>query len=331
MHYFRNLRELLVTFSVTDVIDILVIAVIVYYLILLVRETRAEQLIKGFIAILVFAQISGGLKLYTVNWLLSNILTAGFLLTIVVFQPEIRRAFERLGRSQGWLSNLVNNGSDNGQRDGRIEEIVRAATSLSRQKIGALIVLEGGTGLKEIAESGTEVDALVTAELLINIFIPNTPLHDGAVVVRGNRVLAAGAFLPLTQNRNLDKDLGTRHRAALGISERSDALVVVVSEETGTISLCSNGQISRHMDETTLRENLTVFYENGSTSQRLSSVGQLLSFLNLRKPNARTDRQGQETKSDADKDTHIVEEGRKGGKPNSASEANRKGGRDEIA
>lgn len=329
MNYFRNLRELLVTFSVTDVIDILVIAVIVYYLILLVRETRAEQLIKGFIAILVFAQISDGLKLYTVNWLLSNILTAGFLLTIVVFQPEIRRAFERLGRSQGWLSNLVNSGGERVRSAGRVEEIVRAATSLSRQKIGALIVLEGGTGLKEIVESGTEVDALVTAELLINIFIPNTPLHDGAVIIRGERVLAAGTFLPLTQNRNLDKDLGTRHRAALGISERSDALVVVVSEETGAISLCSNGQISRHMDESTLRENITTFYENGTTTERMSGPGRLLSFLNTK---MKEQSEEDEEKDGARKDMRDASyREKKPATPSSQPKRNEKGGQDETA
>lgn len=312
MNYFRNLRELLVTFSVTDLIDILVIAVIVYYLILLVRETRAEQLIKGFIVILVFAQLSDGLKLYTVNWLLSNIMTAGFILAIVVFQPEIRRAFERLGRSQGWLSSLVNSGNNQTESAGRVEEIVRAATSLSRQKIGALIVLEGSTGLKEIAESGTEVDALVTAELLINIFIPNTPLHDGAVVIRGERVLAAGAFLPLTQNRNLDKDLGTRHRAALGISERSDALIVVVSEETGTISICSNGVISRHMDETTLRESLTAFYEDELEESHRTGINRLVAFFTRSKnENGQADSESNNasTEANAAEDTDANESG----------------------
>ncbi|MBY0583920.1 diadenylate cyclase CdaA [Murdochiella sp. Marseille-P8839] len=332
MNYFRNLRELLVTFSVTDVIDILVIAVIVYYLILLVRETRAEQLIKGFIVILVFAQISDGLKLYTVNWLLSNILTAGFLLTVVVFQPEIRRAFERLGRSQGWLSNLMNSGGERVRSAGRVEEIVRAATSLSRQKIGALIVLEGGTGLKEIAESGTEVDALVTAELLINIFIPNTPLHDGAVVIRADRVLAAGAFLPLTQNRNLDKELGTRHRAALGISERSDALVVVVSEETGMISLCSNGQISRHVDESTLRENLTAFYENGSTTQRASGLSRLFTFINERREEKKEKNEAnEETGSDLPDDSPGKREKTLLIPSMPANKEKNKGGQDETA
>lgn len=247
--------------SVTDVVDILVIAVIIYYLIVLVRETRAVQLIKGFAAILILAQLSNIFNLYTVNWLLSNLLTAGFILVIVVFQPELRRAFERLGRSQGWISNLVGAHPEEVKKRAGYEEIVRASMSLSRQKIGALMVIEGRTGLSDIAESGTAVDALISAELLINIFIPNTPLHDGAVLIRNDRVMTAGAFLPITQNRNLDRELGTRHRAALGISERSDALVVVVSEETGNISICQNGEIMRHLDEESLRAALYRFSE----------------------------------------------------------------------
>lgn len=258
MTFFRNLTSLLTTFQVTDLIDILVISVIVYYIILLVKETRAEQLIKGFIVILVFAQLSEALNLYTVHWVLSNLMTVVVILIIVVFQPELRRAFERLGRSRGWLLNFANN--EDKKTESRIEEIVRACMSLLRQKIGALIVLEGNTGLNDIIESGTEIDGYVTAELLINIFIPNTPLHDGAVVIRNDKVLAAGVFLPLTQNINLDRELGTRHRAALGISERSDALVVVVSEETGLISICSNGEIVRHLDEQTLRDMLNDFF-----------------------------------------------------------------------
>ncbi len=282
MGFLQNFRQLIATISVTDVIDILVISVIIYYLILLVRETRAEQLIKGFVAILVIAQLSSWLNLHTVNWLLSNVLTAGFILVIVVFQPEIRRAFERLGRSQGWLNNLVG-GNEVQETSYRDEEIVRACTSLSRQKIGALIVLEGNTGLGDI-DTGTQVDGLVTTDLLINIFIPNTPLHDGAVIVRGDRILVAAAVLPLTQNKNLDRELGTRHRAALGISERSDALVVVVSEETGNISICQNGRISRFMDEDSLREALREFGEGPATGGSMGKINMILSALRRRPP-----------------------------------------------
>lgn len=259
MDAFQNFTQLFLTFKLSDLIDILVISVIIYYSILLVKETRAEQLIKGFLAILIMAQLSDWLNLYTVNWLMSNILTAGFILVIVIFQPELRRAFERLGRSQGWLLSFVNN-EDNDDNP-QVEEIVRACLSLSRQKIGALIVIEGRTGLNDLLESGTEIEGVVSAELLINIFIPNTPLHDGAVVIKGNEIRAAGVFLPLTQNINLNRELGTRHRAALGISERSDALVVVVSEETGLISVCRDGKIARRLDEETLKAVLGNFVE----------------------------------------------------------------------
>lgn len=269
MGFFANLKQLITTISATDIIDIAVISVMVYYLIVLVKETRAEQLIKGFVAILIFAQLSDWLNLHTVNWVLSNIMTAGFILVIVVFQPELRRVFESLGRSQGWLRNLVSNNAAENKQRAKIEEMVRACSSLARQKIGALIVLEGNTGLSDIIENGTRLDGLVSSELLINIFIPNTPLHDGAVVIRGDRILAASVFLPLTQNKSLEKDLGTRHRAAIGISERSDALVIVVSEETGHISICKNGVISRYIDEGTLRSLLKDFYEPDLTTPPL--------------------------------------------------------------
>ncbi len=259
MDFLETVQRLFTTFRVTDLIDILVIAVIIYYIILLVKETRAEQLIKGFFAILIVAQLSDWFNLYTVNWLISNLLTVGLILVIVVFQPELRRAFERLGRSQGWLLSFVNPPEDT-EKIARVEEVTRASTSLSRQKIGALIVLEGTTGLNDIVETGTRIDGTVTAELLINIFIPNTPLHDGAVIIKDDTVRAAGAFLPLTENNNLARDLGTRHRAALGISERSDALVIIVSEETGQISVAEDGKISRRIDPETLKEILYRFY-----------------------------------------------------------------------
>nr|WP_072514620.1 diadenylate cyclase CdaA [Ndongobacter massiliensis] len=260
MSFFQNIQRVIATFRVTDLIDILVISFMIYYLILLVKETRAEQLIKGFFAILVLAQFSEWFHLYTLNWIISNLLTVGLILIIIVFQPELRRAFERLGRSQGWITSLVR--AHDAETANRSEEIVRAVGSLARQKIGALIVLEGSIGLSDIVETGTEIGGLVSSELLINIFIPNTPLHDGAVIVKEDQIRAAGCFLPLTENSGLSRDLGTRHRAALGISERSDALVVVVSEETGLVSTCQNGEISRRIDEPTLRSLLLEFFSD---------------------------------------------------------------------
>lgn len=258
MDFFKNLHELFVTFKVTDLIDILLISLIIYRIILLVKETRAEQLIKGFLLLLIFAQLSDWFNLYTVHWLLSNLLTVGLILIIVIFQPEIRRAFERLGRSKGWVFNIANNSQK--VEENVVDELVRACFSLSRQKIGALIVLENKTGLNELLDTGTIIDGEVSAELLINIFIPNTPLHDGAVIIKKDKILAAAVFLPLSTNKNLSKELGSRHRAALGISERSDALVLVVSEETGLVSTCQNGNISRRLDKETLREILLDFY-----------------------------------------------------------------------
>lgn len=275
MGFFDHLTQLFSTFRVTDLIDILLISVLIYYIIILVKETRAEQLIKGFILLIVFSQISDWLNLYTVHWLLSNLLTVGLILVIVVFQPELRRAFERLGRSRGWLLSFGNNGEK--ERNGVADELVRACTSLSRQKIGALIVLENKTGLSELLDTGTLIDGLVSAELLINIFIPNTPLHDGAVIIRNDKVVAAGVFLPLTENKNLSRELGTRHRAAIGISERSDALVLVVSEETGLISVCQNGQIARRIDEESLREILEDFY---TAEAEDSSINRMIAFFN---------------------------------------------------
>jgi len=270
MDFLQTWTRLISTFQVTDLIDILVIAVIIYYAAMLVKETRAEQLIKGFAAILVVAQLSDWMNLYTVHWLISNVLTIGLILVVVIFQPELRRAFERLGRSQGWTRFLRPN--EENAKLNQIDEIIRASTSLARQKIGALMVIEGRTGLNDIIETGTEINGIVSAELLINIFIPNTPLHDGAVIIREDRILAAGSFLPLTENNSLSKELGTRHRAALGMSERSDAMVVIVSEETGIISVAQDAQLSRRVDENTLREMLNDFFN----SEKVNPIANLL-------------------------------------------------------
>lgn len=238
--------------KITDVVDIVIVAFIIYKIMNLIKETRAEQLVRGMLLVMVFAKISEWFNLYTINWLLSNAMTVGVLAILVVFQPELRRALEYIGRSNILNKSLVDIRGENSERYS--DEIVRAVASLSRQKIGALIVLQNKTGLGEVTDTGTVLNAKISSELLINIFIPNTPLHDGAVIIKDDTILAAGCFLPLTTNNKLAKDLGTRHRAALGISERSDALVVVVSEETGGVSLAEKGELSRHVDIETLRQ-----------------------------------------------------------------------------
>lgn len=255
---FINYLAIFQTLRLTDVIDILLVAFIVYRIFMLIRETRAEQLTKGIIIILIFARLSDLLDLYTINWLLSNALTVGVLVVLIVFQPELRRGLEYIGRSKGFFKTLVDIRGEHS--DHNSDEVVSAVASLARQKIGAIIVLEGDTGLSDIVDTGVTMNAVVSSELLINIFIPNTPLHDGAVIIRDDKIRAAGCFLPLTDNASLSKQLGTRHRAALGMSERSDALVVVVSEETGAVSIASNGKLERHVDTETLKEKLYAFY-----------------------------------------------------------------------
>ncbi|MDD6918829.1 MAG: diadenylate cyclase CdaA [Peptoniphilaceae bacterium] len=248
MNFLENIITSLMLIRVTDIIDISIVAFVIYKLFSLLRNTRAEQVLKGLIFVLFFASIADILNLNTVSWVMNQFLTVALVFIIVVFQPELRSALERLGRGRSLFS------SEKIQRDERsIDELVSAMSSLSRQKIGALVVLEREVGLSDIIESGTKLDSDISSELLINIFIPNTPLHDGAVIIRKNTIAAAACYLPLSSSNTIAKELGTRHRAAIGISEKSDCLVVIVSEETGNISVAENGKINRYFDEESLR------------------------------------------------------------------------------
>lgn len=241
-------------FGVVDLVDVLIITYVVYKVITFLRNTGAVSLLKGLTVLFVATTLSGWLGLRAVNWLLERALTGVLVALPVVFYPELRRTLEQLGRG----SVLRRGGSEPGkaERTDLVAAVVRAASLLSADKTGALIVLERETGLQEYIDTGIGLDARVSAELLINLFTPNTPLHDGAAVIRGNRLAAAGCFLPLSDNARLPKELGTRHRAGLGIAEISDAAVVIVSEETGVISLSVGGQLERHLDEEALRERL---------------------------------------------------------------------------
>ncbi|MDF2521221.1 MAG: hypothetical protein K0R84_1849, partial [Clostridia bacterium] len=231
-------------------VDILIIALVIYKVMDLIKETRAEQLIKGIAMLIIATRVSEMLGLHTVYWLLKNLMTVGFVAVVVIFQPELRRALEHLGRGRFFSKGDL----QDQELEIMLEEMSKSVAQLSKNKIGALIILEQDTGLNEYIETGTEIDSKMSAELVSNIFVPNTPLHDGAVVVRKNRIAAAGCFLPLTQNQNLSKELGTRHRAALGITEISDALAIVVSEETGVISFAMEGKLSRYLDIKSLKE-----------------------------------------------------------------------------
>ena len=256
MQYFR---ELFLNVRMRDVIDILIVAAVFYKLFKLIRETRAEQLTKGILALFVFAKISGWLELYTINWILEKTMTVGVIAILIVFQPELRRGLEYIGRSRFFTKTFLEIKGESLTKV--VDEIVEAVASLSRQKIGALIVIERQTGLNEVVETGTKIDGRVSSDLLINIFIPNTPLHDGAVIIKEDIIKAAACFLPLTDNMGISKELGTRHRAALGISERSDSLSIIVSEETGAISIAENGSIARYIDAKTLKQILVDMYK----------------------------------------------------------------------
>lgn len=244
--------------GLVDIIDILIITVVVYKLITLIRNTGAVSLIKGLTVIFVAATLSGWMGLRAVNWLLERALTGVLVALPVVFYPELRRTLERLGRGQIFNRNLAMLGREESQE--LVKTLARAASLLASSKTGALIVIEQETGLGEFVETGVPIEARLSAELLVNIFTPNTPLHDGAVVIRGNRIVAAGCFLPLTDNAAASKKLGTRHRAAIGISEVSDAVVVVVSEETGIISVAQGGALARNFSEDSLRGRLASCY-----------------------------------------------------------------------
>lgn len=254
-----------------SVVDISIVSYLTYKLIQLVKETRAWQLLKGILVILIVSILSGWFKLRTLTYILNwAIELAGFAL-IVVFQPELRRGLETIGRSNFKDFFSFEEKDEAIHTTFTIEEIIKACTELSRTKTGALIVVERTTKLGEIINTGTRLDSTVSAELLINIFTPNTPLHDGALIIRNNRIVSAACFLPLTDNPNLSRELGTRHRAALGITEVSDCISVVVSEETGKISYALNGGLSRNLTPDILRKALNKnLLEKKSVNKKLS-------------------------------------------------------------
>ncbi len=238
--------------NLINIVDMLVVAALIYKLFQWIKGTRAVQLLKGIVVLLIATTISDWLGLYTINWILNNIRTMVVVAIPVVFQPELRRALERIGRGKFFARPFTFLGEEDTSRV--INEIVRAVLTMAKNKTGALIVLERETGINDYIETGVSLDSVISGEFIINVFVPNSPLHDGAVIIRGDRVAAAGCFLPLTENPNLGKELGTRHRAAIGITEISDAVAIVVSEETGIISLAREGRITRNFDEKTLRE-----------------------------------------------------------------------------
>lgn len=244
----QNLRLI----RLRDIIDIVIVAFIIYKGVMLVKETRAVQLIKGIIILVIATQVANWMQLNAIGYLLSNTMQVGVLAIIIMFQPEIRRALEKMGTS----TIAGNFFSTNDEIADVADAVCEASKYMSEHRIGALMLLERNTKLGDIMKSGTALDAQISPQLLINIFMSNTPLHDGATVIGGNKIKASACFLPLTQNNSFSKELGTRHRAAIGVSEIADCISIVVSEETGKISVAMNGELERNVNIEQLRNTI---------------------------------------------------------------------------
>lgn len=255
-----------------DWLDIIFMTILIYQVLRQLMRTRANTVFKGIAIVLVLAWISAQLELHTLAWLLKLVVNTGIIVLVVLFQPELRRGLDQLGRSR--FSNQVLSPRSRKIRKSEqtVQEIVRSLTTMARKRIGALIVIERSTRLDDIASSGTRLDAEISDALIQNIFEPNTPLHDGAVLIRDGRILAAACILQLTEDQSVSRELGTRHRAAIGMTESTDAVTLIVSEETGIISMAREGRLTRHMDARSLTVLLTELFspERGAGSFRQS-------------------------------------------------------------
>lgn len=238
-----------------NTIDILLVWYVIYKLIMIVKGTKAVQLLKGIFVIILVKVASDKFHLQTLGWMMEQVLLWGFLAIIIIFQPELRRALEQLGRGR-FFSRTANQEEENQEK--LVESIAKAVDYMAKRRIGALISVERETGLNDYIETGIGLDSKISSELLINIFIPNTPLHDGAVIIQKNCVAAAACYLPLSESPFISKELGTRHRAALGISEVTDSITIIVSEETGSVSLTKNGELHRDLKAEAFKDMLSI-------------------------------------------------------------------------
>jgi len=245
-------KQALEIFNLISILDILIVSFVIYKLMMIIKGTRAVQLIKGLFILLLASLVSETFGFTTVAWILEQLSKVLVVALPIVFQPELRRALERLGRGKFFARPMSMLNEETLAKV--VDQLVRSVKILSKDNIGALIMLERETGVNDYIETGTKIDGIVSTEFIVNIFIPRSPLHDGAVIIRGDRVVAAGCFLPLSENPNLSKELGTRHRAALGLTEQSDVIGIIVSEETGTISVAEEGRLTRYLDENTLKD-----------------------------------------------------------------------------
>ncbi len=276
MNYIKSIVEDLdlrmPSMDITDVVEILIISFLIYHILIWIKNTRAWALLKGILVIGAFLLVAAYFRMNTILWMASNILSFAVTAIIVVMQPELRKALEELGNNK-FIRSMFNFDVAGKREEGlfsdkTINEIARACVEMGRARTGALIVIQQQQPLGDFERTGIELDAIVTSQLLINIFEHNTPLHDGAVIVKGNRVTSATCYLPLSDNLNLDKGLGTRHRAGLGISEVTDSLTVIVSEETGKISVAYKGSLERGLDGETLKQRLRSIQNKGETDLR---------------------------------------------------------------
>ncbi|MBR6585702.1 MAG: diadenylate cyclase CdaA [Firmicutes bacterium] len=271
------IENIISSIAITDILDIAIVTFIVYKIIGFIRETRAEQLAKGLLFLVAVMLLSKSMHLYTLHWMLSSIMTVGLIAVVVIFQPELRRALEHLGRSK--ITSVLSE-VDKEEAKHMINQMVEAVSSMSASRTGALIVIEQEISLNDIVETGTVIDAAISEQMLGNIFYEGAPLHDGALIIRGDRLYAAGCVLPLTQNKALNKELGTRHRAGIGITENSDALVIIVSEETGIISVAQNGKLTRFLDTKKIEKMLLGIYMNESN---VTLPAKVFGFLDITK------------------------------------------------
>ena len=260
--------------SLTDIIEIIIISVLIYYMLVWIKDTRAWMLLRGILVILAFVLLAVLFEMNTIVWIADKLFNVAMIAVVVIFQPEMRKALENLGR-KNILVNLFNfdfNKVENGKfSDKTITELVKACYEMGKVKTGALIVVEDEIVLTEYERTGIAVDGILTSQLLINIFEKNTPLHDGAVIVRGDRVVSATCYLPLTDSLSLSKDLGTRHRAAVGISEVSDSLTIVVSEATGKVSIALDGELYRNVDAEFLKNKLAYIQKREQDTSKVKS------------------------------------------------------------
>ncbi|MCI1593538.1 diadenylate cyclase CdaA [Heyndrickxia oleronia] len=254
---------------IANIVDILLVWYVIYKLLMVIRGTKAVQVLKGIIVILIVRNLSNFFGLTTLDWIMAQTLDWGFLALIIIFQPEIRRALEQLGRGKLFSRGTM---QEEEEQSRIIDAIVTATSYMAKRRIGALISIERETGLGDYIETGIPLNSAISSELLINIFIPNTPLHDGAVILQKNQVAAAACYLPLSESPFISKELGTRHRAAIGISEVTDSLTIVVSEETGAISLTKNSELHRDLKIEQFKELLQKEFMVSMNKQASSSI-----------------------------------------------------------